>query len=686
MLINSCRQASATGSRLAKLIGLTLALFSVGSAQQLPLNVKLYSGSRSSNASITAGPDGNVWVGADNAVEKFDPTGTSTTFDLSFCGFTFFTRGIASVTSIASGSDGAIWFVATRNDSGSSTLGRLSIDGLTCSTYYTTVGKIGALVAGPDGALWFTYSTSIGRITTTGQVTTFPVPLPWYESAHGIIVGPDGALWFTTSRDIWRITTAGQPTAFLNPDQNATMEGITAGPDGALWFTEYDSATTNDMVGRLTTSGSFTQRTTLGPYFFDIVAGSDGALWSSGLSCHCYPQQAIFARVTTGGNVSVSAPVPGVFYYNSFLTAGPDGNIWFAQRITNIVGEILLQKSPITSATLNGPTGNNGWYRGGVTVTLSAIETAGSIASTWFSVDGAAYLRYTAPFSISAEGAHQLAYYSVDSANQQETPRTQAVKIDATAPVSSIAALPAIETSPAFPVQWSVIETGSGLNNVALNVSDNGGPLTLLSSATTTSGQRNFTGVCGHRYGFFALASDNAGNVEGPKTAPDATTTVLGAVSSRVGALSGAVISPNFNVRWSETDPCSSMSSYTVYVSDNGGPFTPWLSTGANGAYYPGSLGHTYGFYSIGQTYAGVQETAKTIAEANIQLPAQMAIDVNGDSWVNCTDVSLVKASVGTKTGQPGFNPKADVNSDGIVNVVDLSLVTRGLIPGTPCP
>jgi hypothetical protein len=58
---------------------------------------------------------------------------------------------------------------------------------------------------------------------------------------------------------------------------------------------------------------------------------------------------------------------------------------------------------------------------------------------------------------------------------------------------------------------------------------------------------------------------------------------------------------------------------------------------------------------------------------------------VNGDGWINCQDVAIVKASFGTKNGQPGFDPRADVNHDGVVNVLDLAIVSQKLIPGTRC-
>ena len=66
--------------------------------------------------------------------------------------------------------------------------------------------------------------------------------------------------------------------------------------------------------------------------------------------------------------------------------------------------------------------------------------------------------------------------------------------------------------------------------------------------------------------------------------------------------------SPEFNVSWSGTDSAASsaISSYTIYVSDNGGPYTAWLTnTTLTAAPYQGQLGHTYAFYSVATDNAG---------------------------------------------------------------------------------
>jgi virginiamycin B lyase len=45
------------------------------------------------------------------------------------------------------------------------------------------------IAAGPDGALWFTENAKIGRITTAGAITEYPIG----SAARVIVAGPDGA-------------------------------------------------------------------------------------------------------------------------------------------------------------------------------------------------------------------------------------------------------------------------------------------------------------------------------------------------------------------------------------------------------------------------------------------------------------------------------------------------------------
>ncbi len=233
---------------------------------------------------------------------------------------------------ITAGPDGNLWFASSRVGK----IGRITTSGLVTEFPVPNDGWPGSIAAGPDGNLWFTEPSlgRIGRITTSGLVTEFPLSDSWPGS---IAAGPDGNLWFTAIDRateygrIGRITTAGDITIFMIPIDSHPA-GIAAGPDGNLWFT--DSA---DSVRRMTTEGGLTGTfplyaadTAAGPN--DIVVGPDGNLWFTESRSNA------IGRITTSGVVT-TFPIPsGSSPWG--IAAGPDGNLWFTQSTHDRVGRI----------------------------------------------------------------------------------------------------------------------------------------------------------------------------------------------------------------------------------------------------------------------------------------------------------------------------------------------------------
>ncbi len=142
---------------------------------------------------------------------------------------------------IATGPDGALW-VTTQN-----AIWRLTTDGQSATEFPLAVGTgAHAIAAGPDGRLWFTAPGRIGRMNTAGEVRYFAVPSERGDNAtaQDITAGPDGALWFLegSANKLGRITTDGTVTEYPvpvgGPVPDGVRAGITVGPDGALWFTD----------------------------------------------------------------------------------------------------------------------------------------------------------------------------------------------------------------------------------------------------------------------------------------------------------------------------------------------------------------------------------------------------------------------------------------------------------------
>jgi hypothetical protein len=69
-----------------------------------------------------------------------------------------------------------------------------------------------------------------------------------------------------------------------------------------------------------------------------------------------------------------------------------------------------------------------------------------------------------------------------------------------------------------------------------------------------------------------------------------------------------------FFVSWTGTDVGAGVQNFTVYVSDHGGPFTPWQQnvTGSSALF----TGHTYSFYSMARDVVDNVEIGKNAAEA----------------------------------------------------------------------
>src|SRR5947209_94431 len=71
------------------------------------------------------------------------------------------------------------------------------------------------ITTGPDGNVWFTLNDGeIGRITPSGMITRFATGITPGSTPSDITAGPDGALWFTESSVVGRITTTGQVSTF----------------------------------------------------------------------------------------------------------------------------------------------------------------------------------------------------------------------------------------------------------------------------------------------------------------------------------------------------------------------------------------------------------------------------------------------------------------------------------------
>jgi virginiamycin B lyase len=229
---------------------------------------------------------------------------------------------------IAAGPDGALWFT----NGFDSSIGRITTTGQVTSFTDPAISAPQRITAGPDGALWFTnfVNNSIGRITTSGTVTEYTDPS--ILAPQDITTGSDGALWFTNTynNSIGRITTAGAVSNFKGPGVSYPA-GIAAGPDGALWFTNLQ----NHSIGRITTAGEMTRFTnSVVSSAQDIISGPDGALWFTNASKNSIGRVTPSGSFRTYSDPSISNPFG--------ITRGPDGALWFTNMNNSEIGRITM--------------------------------------------------------------------------------------------------------------------------------------------------------------------------------------------------------------------------------------------------------------------------------------------------------------------------------------------------------
>ena len=172
--------------------------------------------------------------------------------------------------------------------------------------------------------------------------------------------------------------------------------------------------------------------------------GSDGA------PCGIYH---VPADVTAGKTlISVSLPPdtqPAGTNTQSYLMAvtleEPDGGF----EMPDLSGQLQFpddQTPPVTTHALDpaAPGGEDGWYTQPVQVTLTAAdETGGSgLREIQYRINGGTPQTYTAPFEVDDEGELELEYRAIDAAGNAETFKPVLLKVDGTAPVTTLTTSP----------------------------------------------------------------------------------------------------------------------------------------------------------------------------------------------------------------------------------------------------
>ncbi|HLF13353.1 MAG TPA: CARDB domain-containing protein [Bacteroidota bacterium] len=164
-----------------------------------------------------------------------------------------------------------------------------------------------------------------------------------------------------------------------------------------------------------------------------------------------------------------------------------------------------------------------------VTGDAPADPFAGLLPVNDTSGSGQGFVTYTVrphPSARTRDTIHAKATIVFDQNDPIDTPPVFNL-VDAVPPVSSVRPLPPTIDITSFPVHWGGVEdsAGSGMRHYTIYSSVNGGPYAAwLTNVTDTIAV--FTGNDSSQYSFFSVSTDTAGNVEGFKSSPEATTMI----------------------------------------------------------------------------------------------------------------------------------------------------------------
>ena len=201
----------------------------------------------------------------------------------------------------------------------------------------------------------------------------------------------------------------------------------------------------------------------------------------------------------------------------SYYARDVAGNV---ESVKSFTVQIVLDHAPPVT-TASAPTG---WSNAPVSVSLSASDAGVGVAQTWYAVDTpsctpaatSSCIQYSAPFTVSGEGAHTVTYFSVDKRGNVEAAQSTNVSLDQTAPVTSVS-LPSALPDGTYPGDVTVSLTSSdALSGVAAVKYGVGCSPSNTAACATYNGPFTLSDDGVHTISYYA--TDLAGNAESVKS------------------------------------------------------------------------------------------------------------------------------------------------------------------------
>ncbi len=237
--------------------------------------------------------------------------------------------------------------------------------------------------------------------------------------------------------------------------------------------------------------------------------------------------------------------------------------------------------------------------------------------------------------------------------------------LDNTPPTSQVHALPAIETTSTFQVNWSGSDVGAGVGSYSIYVSDNGGPFGPMLT-NTTDAQGTFTGQAGHTYAFYSVAKDAAGNVE-PVPGPPVSTSIANYPAPTLTSMAPTTVNAGGGAVTLTLTGTGFVSASQVKWNGSTNLTTTYVSATSLKASVPASLVATAGAATITVFNPGPAGGSSSGLTLNIIGSSQLALVINSitrDAGRNVL-VNYTLKNVGTATATSVYTTKATLTGSG---------------------
>ena len=287
-----------------------------------------------SPSALTVDTDGTAWVGSTNRITRLDGRARvlrrfGDTFGASSdCGE--FASQYVFPSGMAFGADGALWAGTLANGV------LLRVGDRSAARAPLTVALRGdrryapprSLVRGRGGAVWVAGGRSLVELRRGRRARVFAT-----GSIQALALGPRGRPWFAVRGAVAELPTSGMVRTVARLPPRTVVSAMIRGPGGDIWFADGPGR----RIGRIARTGAvrfLTPRLGRRTRLFDLVAGSDGAVWAT-------DHAGAILRVRPDGRVrrfTVPRRGPPVA-----IVSGPDDALWFTEFGRRRVGRITTR-------------------------------------------------------------------------------------------------------------------------------------------------------------------------------------------------------------------------------------------------------------------------------------------------------------------------------------------------------